>query len=64
MSARLLSDKDLQLIRKFDKKSEAIQAQLLEEVNFVHWEAGSAQCMLLPDPLILGKLFARSVYSS
>lgn len=39
MSARLLSDKDLQLIRKFDKKSEATQAQLLEEVDFVCWEA-------------------------
>lgn len=31
MSARLLSDKDLQLIRKFDNKSEATQSQLLEE---------------------------------
>lgn len=31
MSARLLSDKDLQLIRKFDNKSESTQAQLLNE---------------------------------
>ena len=32
MSARLLDDKNLQLLRKFDKKSEMTQNVLLEEV--------------------------------
>jgi V-type H+-transporting ATPase subunit H len=42
MSARLLSDKDLQLIRKFDNKSEATQSQLLAEV----WLSSAFQGLL------------------
>lgn len=33
MSARLLDDKNLQLIRKFDKKSDDVQDALLKEVR-------------------------------
>ncbi len=33
MSARLLDDKNLQLIRKFDKKCDATQDALLKEVR-------------------------------
>lgn len=34
MTARLISDKDLQLIRRYDKRSEELQASLLDEVRF------------------------------
>ena len=33
MTARLISDKDLQLIRRYDKRPEELQASLLDEVG-------------------------------
>ena len=33
MTARLISDADLQLIRRYDKRSEELQASLLDEVR-------------------------------
>ena len=33
MTARLISDPDLQLIRRYDKRSEDLQASLLDEVG-------------------------------
>jgi hypothetical protein len=33
MTARLISDHDLQLIRRYDKRSEELQASLLDEVG-------------------------------
>jgi hypothetical protein len=32
-TARLITDRDLQLLRRFDKKDKAYQAKLLEEVS-------------------------------
>ena len=32
-TARLITDRDLQLLRRFDKKEKAYQAKLLEEVR-------------------------------
>ena len=34
-TARLISDRDLQLLRRFDKKDPAYQAKLLEEVRLL-----------------------------
>lgn len=39
MTARLLSDKDLQLIRNFDKRSADTQDSLLKEVGQMHGSA-------------------------
>ena len=33
MTARLITDKDLQLIRRYDKRSDELQASLLDEVR-------------------------------
>jgi V-type H+-transporting ATPase subunit H len=39
MTARLISDKDLQLIRRYDKRSEELQASLLDESGPAYVEA-------------------------
>ena len=44
-TARLISDRDLQLLRRFDKKDPAYQAKLLEEVRRgVFLECRRSQC--------------------
>ena len=41
MTARLISDRDLQLLRRYDKKDADYQAKLLEEVGRECWAAGA-----------------------
>ena len=50
MTARLISEKDLQLIRRYDKRSDELRASMLDEVKthnqWLHF-------VLLPPPLLL-----------
>ena len=45
-TARLISDRDLQLLRRIDKKDPAYQAKLLEEVRWV-WGFSMRLCTLV-----------------
>ena len=51
-SLRLISDRDAQLIRKYDKRKRDTQAELLEQVDIPLWRqfalTSSASLMLLP----------------
>lgn len=54
-TARLISDRDLQLLRRFDKKDPAYQAKLLEEVRMCPGCPGSSRiclsaCIVAPPP--------------
>lgn len=45
LTARLISDRDLQLIRRFDKSTETKQSSLVEEVRAPGWAAWRGHIM-------------------
>ena len=49
-SLRLISDRDAQLIRKYDKRKRETQAELLEQVSITLWRqyAHGVRLLLLP----------------